>query len=677
MEAQAKEYFRITEIGSQLDLSIIIVNYNVKEFLQNLLHSIEKASSNISKEIIVIDNASDDGSVEVIKEKFPTVNLIENKKNVGFGSANNQGLAVAKGDFILFINPDCIVSEDTIDKMLLFFKEHPECGLAGCKILNSDGTLQLACRRSFPGPWTSFTKVTGLSNLFPKSKIFARYNLTYLDENKTYEVDAVSGSFMMMRKEVYKKVGGFDEQFFMYGEDLDLCYRVQKSGFKVFYVHSTQVIHYKGESTKRSNLDETKLFYDAMHLFVKKHLSSFPLVELILRSAIGFRKLFAFLGKRKIALYTALADFVLFNFALFVSEKFYKGVTDWVGFAPEAILIVYSVPALIHIFIAILIGVYKKNEVSVLRNFGAISISFLIITSATFFFKQYAFSRAVVLISYILFTIITTLYRISLKLFFRVGIKLDGALNRRTVIIGTDEEAVRLAQKIKTQKSDLHSFIGLIGKTHSDIGKKVNGFTVVGSVGNIKTIFTEKKINEVIFSSEEISYAEMMEIVSASKDNNVDFKIVGSDMNFVVGKSSVTMLDDIPLVEINYNISSPAVRTVKLIFDYALSLAVLISFYPFIYFLTKTTRKETDFRKFVLAVPSVLSGKRSFVGPKKSVLIESMDLGKAGLTGLWYIDEGAFTDSEKLDFYYVKNQNIWLDLEIIGKTLNKMWTKGD
>ncbi len=163
-----------------MDLSIIIVNYNVKEFLQNLLHSIEKASSKISKVLIVIDNASDDGSVEVIKEKFPSVKLIENRINVGFGRANNQGLAIAKGKYILFINPDCIVSEDTFDNMISFFESNPECGLAGCKILNSDGTLQLACRRSFPGPWTSFTKVTGLSNLFPKSKIFARYNLTYL-----------------------------------------------------------------------------------------------------------------------------------------------------------------------------------------------------------------------------------------------------------------------------------------------------------------------------------------------------------------------------------------------------------------------------------------------------------------------------------------------------------------
>ena len=278
-----------------MELSIIIVNYNVKEFLQNLLHSLQKSVSSITHEIIVVDNASDDGSAEFIREKFPQINLIVSQTNLGFSKANNIALKVSKGKFIFLINPDTIVSEDTITKMIEFLNEHPDAGLAGCKILNPDGSLQLACRRSFPGPWTSFCKVTGLSALFPKSRLFARYNLTYLDENSTYEVDAISGSFMMMKREVYEKIGGFDEQFFMYGEDLDLCYRIQKNGYKVYYFPGTQIIHYKGESTKRSGLDETKYFYDAMNLFVKKHFSSFYLVEIILHSAIGFRKFFAFL----------------------------------------------------------------------------------------------------------------------------------------------------------------------------------------------------------------------------------------------------------------------------------------------------------------------------------------------------------------------------------------------
>jgi len=660
-----------------VDLSVIIVNYNVKEFLLNLLHSVEKASSYISKEIIVIDNASDDGSVEAIKQKFPSVRLIENKSNVGFGKANNQGLKIAQGKYLLFINPDCIVSEDTFTKMISFFDSHPDCGLAGCKILNSDGTLQLACRRSFPGPWTSFTKVTGLSNLFPKSKIFARYNLTYLDENKTYEVDAVSGSFMMMRKDVYEKTGGFDEKFFMYGEDLDLCYRVQKSGFKVYYVHDTQVIHYKGESTKRSNLDDTKLFYDAMHLFVKKHLSSFPLVEIILRSAIGFRKLFAFLGKRRLALFTAFADFVFFNLCLFMAEKFYMGMTEWIGFFAHDYLVIYTVPASIHVLVASFSGSYKRDSLSVLRSMGAMAISFLIITSLTFFFKQYAYSRAVVLISYLFFFLITTIFRIILKLIFRVGVQQNGTLNKRTIVVGTTNDAVQIAYKLKKRKSDIHSFLGLVGNTNSDIGKNIDEFKVIGSLQNISRVLADKQINEVIFSSKEISYREMMGIVSMSQTNGVDYKIVGSEMDFVVGKTSISMLDDIPLVEVQYNILNPSIRIIKTLFDYIAGFAVLFLLYPFIYFSSKLSPKKSEFRKIILEIPSVVKGIKSFVGPKEVNYEQKKFYGKPGLTGLWFVEDCDASEVEKLDFYYAKNQNIWLDLEILGKTLNKMLSKGE
>jgi len=658
-----------------LDLSIIIVNYNVKEFLQTLLHSIERASSNITNEVIVVDNASDDGSVELIKNKFQSVNLIENKSNVGFGRANNQALKIARGTFILLINPDAVVSEDTFDKMISFFKENPDAGLAGCKILNADGSLQLACRRSFPGPWTSFTKVTGLSNLFPNSKLFARYNLTYLDENNTYEVDAISGSFMMMRKEVYKKIGGFDERFFMYGEDLDICYRVQQTGYKVYYVHSTQIIHYKGESTKRSDLDETKVFYNAMHLFVKKHFSSFFLVEIILRTAITLRKVFAFLGKRQLSILTAFSDFVFFNLGLFLAEKIYMGMTDWIGFLTPAYPIIYTVPALIHVAVSYFTGSYKKDSLSVLRSVGAMLISFLIITSLTFFFKQYAFSRAVVLIAFLIFFLITTSFRIILKLFFRVGVKQDGTLNKRTIVIGTTEEAVQLADKLKKRKTDVHSFLGLIGNKNSDIGKSIKDFKVIGSVQNIKKVLSDQKINEVIFSSKEISYREMMSMVSASQTNGVDYKIVGTEMDFVVGKSSISMLDDIPLVEVQYNISNPSIRIIKTLFDYTLGLIVLFLLYPFIYFSSKLRHKQTDFQQIILNVPFVISGKMSFVGPKVSNNEHKRYYGKPGLTGLWYIEDCDDSEIEKLDFYYAKNQNAWLDLEILGRTLNKFWNK--
>lgn len=658
-----------------MDLSIIIVNYNVKEFLQNLIHSIEKASTNITKEIIVIDNASDDGSVEFLKEKFPQVKLIVNQKNLGFGKANNIGLKQATGKYILLINPDTIVAEDTFEKMIQFFESDKSVGLAGCKILNPDGTLQLACRRSFPGVWTSFTKVTGLSSLFPKSKLFARYNLTYLDENQSYEVDAISGSFMMMRKEVYEKVGGFDEQFFMYGEDLDLCYRIQKAGFKIYYVHTTQIIHYKGESTKRSSLDETKIFYNAMHLFVKKHLSSSFFVQIILRSAIAVRSFFAYLSLNKLIIIPVALDFILFDLCLFTAEKIYHSISTWRGFPDFAILIVYTIPALIQILTSAAIGNYKKDKISVSKTLISVLISLPILTSLTFFFKNFAFSRAVVLITYSFLFIVLALWRIIIKLVFNSGLLDENLKQKRTLIIGLDESAVQIGTKIKRKKSDRRLVIGLIGFSNKDVGNKINSFDIIGTDQNITKVIKENKINEIIFSSDSLTYNKMMEIVGKCRNDNVEFKIVGSSLDFIVGKTSVSMLDDMPLIELNYNITKPTVKIAKTIFDFSVALPSLFLIYPFIYFKQKVTKTQSDFTKFILDFPKIISGKVSLVGPKNNSDNLSQFLGKKGLTGYWYIENTNKEELDKLDFYYAKNQNIWIDIDILVKSLTKMWSK--
>ncbi|HEX7356103.1 MAG TPA: glycosyltransferase [Ignavibacteriaceae bacterium] len=658
-----------------MDLSIIIVNYNVKEFLQNLIHSIEKATLNLTKEIIIVDNASDDGSVDFIKDKFPEVKLIANKKNLGFGKANNLGLKIAAGEYILLINPDTLVAEDTFEKMIQFFNDTPSAGLAGCKILNPDGTLQLACRRSFPGPWTSFTKVTGLSTLFPKSKIFARYNLTYLDENKSYEVDAISGSFMMMRRSVYDKVGGFDEQFFMYGEDLDLCYRIQKSGFKVYYVHSTQIIHYKGESTKRSSLDETRVFYNAMHLFVKKHLSSSLLVGMILRSAIVVRSIFAFIGVRKLIFISFILDFIFFDLCLFAAEKIYHNISDWKGFPYYAIPIVYSVPALIQLFVSFAIGNHKKDKLSVSKTLLSIIISLPVLTSLTFFFKDFAFSRAIVLITYFFLFIVLSAWRIAFKIIFKASLIDDELKQKRTLIVGLDDSALQIGKKIRKKKTDRRSVVGLIGFSNKNIGDKLESFEVIGTDQNIKRVIRENKINEIIFSSGELSYNKMMEIVGKCREENVEFKIVGNNLDFIVGKTAVTLLDDMPVIELNYNITQPQQRFIKGLFDYSIVLPSLIFLYPFIFFKSKVLNKQSDFTKFVMGFAKVVSGKASLVGPETSDQTEDNFLGKKGLTGYWYIENGNPEELEKLNFYYAKNQNIWLDIEILAKSLNKMWSK--
>ncbi len=253
--------------GQDLVISVIIVNYNVREFLEQCLNSVQRALKNIPSEIIVVDNASVDGSVPIIRKRFPDVILIENKENKGFSAANNQGLEIARGEFIVLLNPDTVVQEDTFVKLLEFFEKTPDASAATCKILNPDGTFSVDCRHSIPTPLTAFWKVIGLSRIFPKSKIFGRYNLTYLDENDLYPVEAISGSFMMMRRQIVKKVGKLDEDFFMYCEDIDYCHRINKAGGKIYYVPDSQIVHYKGESTKKNNLDYVVTFNRSLYKF--------------------------------------------------------------------------------------------------------------------------------------------------------------------------------------------------------------------------------------------------------------------------------------------------------------------------------------------------------------------------------------------------------------------------
>ena len=660
-----------------VDVSIIIVNYNVKEFLLNLLDSLEKASKSVTTEIIIVDNNSTDGSIEAINKKYPAVKTIRNKENVGFGSANNQALEISKGKYLLMINPDTLVKENTLTAMIKFMDKNPQVGIAGCKVLNPDGSLQLACRRSFPTPWVSLTKVTGLSKLFPKSKLFAKYNLTYLDENQTNEVDAVSGSFMFMRRETYNKVGGFDTDFFMYGEDLDLCYRVQKNGYKVFYVKDTEIIHYKGESTKRSKIDETKIFYNAMHLFVRKHFSSSFIVEAILQIGILIRKLLAFGNLNKLIIIAIFLDFVSFISLVKFSENIYA-TQKWPGFPNIYSPWVYLLPSLFQIIVSSLIGAYKRNSLSVLESIISLFVGFILITSVTFFFKQFAFSRAVVLLTYAFAIVVFSIWRILFKLFL---IKKDDyrIIPQNAVLVGTDNKALDLAKKLKDNLNSNFNVIGLIGKDIKDIGKEFEHNKVIGTIGNLKKILAENNITKVIFSSDSIELKQVFATVAECQGENVEFLMSGNELDYMVGKSTIAQIEKVPLLKVQYNISILTHRIIKRIFDIVFSFIGLLFVYPFVSLSNSFRKNKSDFSKAVKKLPKVFLGKMSFVGPKEKHDDINLYLGKLGITGLWFTEIFNSENNEEVkrqNLFYAKNQNIWLDLEIIGKTFAKYFLTG-
>jgi len=283
-------------------LSVVIVNYNVREFLEQCLVSVQKSINylNNEAEIIIIDNNSTDGSIEYLQPGFPGVKFISNNENLGFAKACNQGIERTSGEYVLFLNPDTIVPADCFQKCISFFKSHNDAGALGVKMLNEKGKYLKESKRGFPSPAASFFKLFGLAAIFPRSKLFAKYYLGYLDENNNQEVDTIAGAFMMIPREVLERVGGFDESFFMYGEDIDLSYRIKKAGYKNHYLAETSITHFKGKSTQQKNTDYTKVFYNAMDIFVKKHYMKEKnfLFLIFLRSGIGIRKMMALAGNR-------------------------------------------------------------------------------------------------------------------------------------------------------------------------------------------------------------------------------------------------------------------------------------------------------------------------------------------------------------------------------------------
>jgi GT2 family glycosyltransferase len=254
-------------------LSVIIVNYNVKYFLEQALHSVRKAVKGMDAEVFVVDNNSVDGSCEMVKRKFPEVILIENKDNPGFSKANNQAIRQSKGEYILLLNPDTVVEEDCFEKVTAFMDQTPDAGALGVKMIDGKGHFLPESKRGLPTPQVAFYKMFGLSALFPRSKRFGRYHLGYLDKDETHPVDVLAGAFMLLRKKTLEEIGLLDEDYFMYGEDIDLSYRITKAGYKNYYFPHTTIIHYKGESTKKSSVNYVFVFYRAMIIFAQKHYS--------------------------------------------------------------------------------------------------------------------------------------------------------------------------------------------------------------------------------------------------------------------------------------------------------------------------------------------------------------------------------------------------------------------
>ncbi|MFQ5639507.1 MAG: glycosyltransferase [bacterium] len=715
MEAAIKEKKTVLARGNQgtsskfpdesPQLSVIIVNYNVKEFLEQALVSIRRALKGLAAEIIVVDNASTDGSQSMLRSAFKDVRVIQNKQNMGFAKACNQGLELAHGDYLVLINPDTIVQEDTFAKLLGFMKQHADTGMVGCKILNPDGSLQLACRRSFPTPWVAFTRLSGLSRLFPKTRLFGRYNLTYLDPEQSYEVEAISGSLMMIRRDVLSKVGCLDESFFMYGEDLDWCYRIRQGGLKVRYFSGTQIIHFKGESSKRMEFDRLRVFYRAMLLFVKKHFKkkSLFMPYWLLWVAIWIRGGFSFLNKLLIKISMPLTDAAFLSGSMMLSVYLRFGnLSHLWSFLP--VIVVYT---LVWILSLRFFESYHRNRFSLSTSAMAVVVGFLVNSSFTFFFKQYAFSRAVLLFGGILSVIAVPGWRLLVKMLPRLGLgPFKGTfgktlLARNTVIVGEPDAGQKLANKIDSQIESGYHIRGLVSINGMPAGENNGTVEVLGAVEDLNEIIKNNNIQEVIFSTHKLSYYRILQVIACSGSAAVNFKLAPSDFDVVIGKASIESIHTLPLLDIHYRLHQTHYCALKRGFDLVLLLALSPLWLPIFLFkkyiigerlqvvtiqsvhgLTSLFEFAEDSSNFIRKVPyawAILKGTLSFVGSEIIKTSEKVEDGeikmKPGLTGLCQINKHKQLSSEersRYDIYYMKNYSPFLDLEIIIKALLKL-----
>jgi len=637
------------------DVSVVIVNYNVKDLADNCIASIYKANDNKYKlEIFFVDNNSIDGSSEHISNKYPEVIIISNDKNIGFSKANNIALKRAQGKYLLILNPDTILEEGTFERLITFAEKDINTGAVTSKLILANGQLDSACRRSFPTPSVAIPRIFGLSKLFPKSKIFGKYNLSYLDENKTYEVDAICGAFMFIPKKVLDKVGLFDEDYFMYGEDLDLCFRIKKAGYKIYYFPEVTTIHFKGESTRKTNLSYVNNFYGAMKIFVKKNFTgSSRILSSLLQIGIYGRLLFSYSKRFFRYLLFPFIDIIFLYLSMILSVKLRFDI-----FPNKEYLFIISVYVLVWLILLTILGLYtKKFFLSIKKTFNAVLVGFFINSSITYFFKEYAFSRGVILSSTVFAVIFLISWRASIRSYYFFVSK-NILLNKvNLLIVGMEKISQNIEDKLNSKYNIFH----------------FDEITVKKSIASLEEIIQIKKINEVVFTGNYFSNQDILNLMWEFRDRNVKFKIFPSGKELILSKLNSSSLDEINLIEIEYNINNKLNIFLKRFFDIVLSFLMLIFVYPVILILRSVFKiivSKKVSKLFLL--PKVFKGEYSFVG--YPVWLDSGNksfIGKKGLTGLIQLNAyNGMTEEEMENFnlFYAKNQSLVLDTEILLKT---------
>jgi GT2 family glycosyltransferase len=644
-------------VNNTYDLSVVIVNYNVEYFLEQCLNSVLKARQKNNIEIFVVDNNSSDGSVEMVNQKFPNVILIANKDNRGFSSANNQAIKIAKGRNILLLNPDTVVEESTFNKVVGFMNSHDDCGGLGVRMVDGKGDFLPESKRGLPTPLVAFYKIFGLSSIFPKSKKFGAYHLGYLDEFEINQIDVLSGAFLCVSASALEKVGLLDETFFMYGEDIDFSYRITQEGFKNYYFPETTIIHYKGESTKKSSINYVFVFYKAMVIFAEKHFSknNAKVFSLAIHLAIYFRASLAILNRFIKFSFPFLVDFLIILCGLFLLSNHWKSADiHFPEFVFKYSIPVYSATWLLS---ALFFGVYDKEpkRTAILKStlFGTV----LILLTYALLPKEWQFSRVFILVGALWVVSAHFLKSCMLNLIKHDQLKYQNLVKKNFILCGDVNESSRVED--------------LLNETYPNIGRIEKIETEHNLSSEItKLIFKESKtgFNELIFCAKNISPSEIIGCMNQLAGQDLHFKIAQPDTSFIIGSDSIETRGDLYTMKINTIKRADNLRS-KRLFDITVATFGLISTPLTIWFFKNKT-------KFFQNLITVLRGQISIVGycssdegnDEKKISLPSLKKGLLNPLSGNTVNDHKIIDQVNIN--YAKEYSIIKDLRV----LIKKWT---
>jgi GT2 family glycosyltransferase len=585
-------------------ISVIIVNYNVRFFLEQALRSVLKAAASLSVQIWVVDNASTDGSVEMVRAHFPSVQLRVNKENVGFARANNQAISLSNAQFILLLNPDTLIEESTLTKCLQFMALNPSAGALGVRMIDGTGHYLPESKRGIPTPWVAFCKTFGLSALFPNTLWFDTYHLGYLPENKTAEVPVLSGAFMFLRNEALKKSGLLDEDFFMYGEDIDLSVRILNAGFKNFYFPDTTIIHYKGESTRKGTLNYVRVFYQAMVLFAQKHYAgnNRNLYICFLYGAIYMRAIGTLLSTFLKKFGLPLIDAMLLYGGLFFLQ-FFWGLYRFADSSYYDLRFFYvNAPLYVLIWMTTLFftGFYHK-KIRLSSLLSGLALGSLIIAALYGFFEPaYRSSRALIILG--------TLWSICSLLGFRLlanpQVRKDFFQKgrRRCFIVGSPQEGQRTRQLL-----DSVGFNALFSGIISPSSLFANHSDILGSIEDLEELCRIHQIDDIIFCSRDVSSSQIM-FWMINLGSKYQYRIMQEFNNSMISSYSKNNPGELFTYRIHLNLADDRFRKQKRVFDLIVCVAYFILILPLAFLNGQNSAKKWS--RFL----AVLKGNKTWFG---------------------------------------------------------------